>query len=461
MPARKKKIPPKPKANREPEKSPRELEKSPRKFGHGTPEYNSGDTGLGGRTAFVDDPTQRDPWGPSNIETWGAIKGGSVGTMIGLNTTEGEDLLTDTIKTTAGYFTAGAGTLIAADIHTSSLANSNEKYYFNVSQTHPLSGAAATQFSVAYGHAGGSGSETNGGDVEGPTKAIYGQWASTLLDESEVSGGFRISSGDATKPSNSRLSAGIRDEDVYILVGKRERFKDRINKKNWTIEFSGSMHEGNGKTIRLTDDSNTNRGTGTVAGIRYNIVSGSQGTVISASTARTFGWFYPEMGVMVFSANELSASIPGPTGSINVGYSGSIERVTASFVAGGEGAASASAGFGPNFDAKGNPQNALKFINCLTRGSSQLKFRSEEDQISTSYFCRVRAKDLNFSNNPTFVSGSSNEMSNTDMWGNPNVYITGIGLYNASNDLIAIGKLSTPLKKNFSTESTIKVKLTY
>ena len=47
------------------------------------------------------------------------------------------------------------------------------------------------------------------------------------------------------------------------------------------------------------------------------------------------------------------------------------------------------------------------------------------------------------------------------MWGNPNVYISGIGLYGAGGALIAIGKLSTPLKKNFSTEATIKVKLTY
>ena len=47
------------------------------------------------------------------------------------------------------------------------------------------------------------------------------------------------------------------------------------------------------------------------------------------------------------------------------------------------------------------------------------------------------------------------------MWGNPNVYITGIGLYGANNQLVAIGKLSTPLKKNFGTEATVKVKLTY
>ena len=45
--------------------------------------------------------------------------------------------------------------------------------------------------------------------------------------------------------------------------------------------------------------------------------------------------------------------------------------------------------------------------------------------------------------------------------GNPTVFISGIGLYSGDGTLAAIGKLSTPLKKNFSSEATIKVKLTF
>ena len=47
------------------------------------------------------------------------------------------------------------------------------------------------------------------------------------------------------------------------------------------------------------------------------------------------------------------------------------------------------------------------------------------------------------------------------MKGNPTTFITSVQLYNAGGDMVAIGNLSTPLKKNFSTEATIKVKLTY
>ena len=444
MPARKKK----PIRKSAPRKSVNKSRASARrKFGYGD-QMVAQNTG-GGFPAYMPDPNAP----ITSDSSWGAMTPGVVGTMVSINATEGEDLLTDTVKVTAGYFTGGAGTLNSTNIHTGSLADSNESYYFNITQTHPLSESAATQFSVAYGHAGGSGSNTAGGTIEGATKAIYGQWASTLLGESEVSGGFKISTNNGNNPTNKALSA--RDEDVYVLVGKRERFKDRINKKNWTIALSGSTSAGTGTAIlKLTDDSNTTAGTGTVAGVRYNIVSGSDGTISgSGASDRVYGWFWPEVGAMVFSAAELSASMPSISASVNM---------TASFHAGYTEASFISAsGFAPNLNANGNSNNALRFVNCLRPSGAYLKFRSEEDQLSTSYFCRVRAKDLNFSNNPTFISGSSAEISNTDMWGNPNVYISGIGLYGSNGTLVAIGKLSTSLKKNFSTEATIKVKLTY
>ena len=109
-------------------------------------------------------------------------------------------------------------------------------------------------------------------------------------------------------------------------------------------------------------------------------------------------------------------------------------------------------------------KNALKFINCLRTGNSAdtyIQARSEEDQTSVSYFCRAKAGQMNFSNSPTFRSGSFNELRNKTMRGNPQVYITGVELYDGLGNMVANGKLSTPLKKNFSSEATIKVKLTY
>ena len=43
--------------------------------------------------------------------------------------------------------------------------------------------------------------------------------------------------------------------------------------------------------------------------------------------------------------------------------------------------------------------------------------------------------------------------------GDPTVYVTTVGLYNGSNELIAVAKLNEPQKKNFSTEITVAAKV--
>ena len=76
-------------------------------------------------------------------------------------------------------------------------------------------------------------------------------------------------------------------------------------------------------------------------------------------------------------------------------------------------------------------------------------------------FGRIDSSETNFTANPTFVSGGLNKLRHTDMMGNPTTFITGIGLYNSAGQLLATARLSSPLKKNFASEATVKVKLTY
>ena len=278
------------------------------------------------------------------------------------------------------------------------------------------------------------------------------------MASNEITGGFQISQ----QGTNGVKTSGQADDDIFVLVGKRARMKDRINKKAWTISLKGYSSAGGASAPLLrhfTDDSVSVASTTTPAGPRYNIVSGSIGNVsgTGAIADKTYGWFYPDMGIMVFSAAELSASIPGPAGTQNL---------TASFVQtslAGTANAFSSSGFAVNTNNNADCKNALRFVNCLRNVGSSVaaRFRSEEDQTQVNYFCRVKAGDYNFSNNPTFVSGSDNKIRHTNMRGNPTTYITGVGLYDDLNRLVAVAKLSSPLKKNYSSEATIKVKLTY
>ena len=87
--------------------------------------------------------------------------------------------------------------------------------------------------------------------------------------------------------------------------------------------------------------------------------------------------------------------------------------------------------------------------------------RNEEEVTSTHYFVRIKNSEYNFSNNPTYTSGSFGDFYNVDFFKDPKSYITTIGLYSDSNELLAVAKLSKPLFKNFNREALVKVKLDY
>ena len=340
--------------------------------------------------------------------------------------------------------TEGVDKIAAANIVTSSLTDTNEKYFFGISNNNT---PTVEEFNVAFGDIEGHGVLTESLTIS-ETKAIYGQYASLLLHASEVTGGFFISQNNslATPPSDARVSG--RDNEIYVLSAVRSNMKDRINKGTWQVNLSGSNSAGNGSgVLHLKDDSSTTNPIATPAGDRYNIVScSSDGTIAGAASVRTFGFFYPDQGLLVFSGGELSSSIPGVATGINtiVGFE------------------SASAlGFGTGDTNAEDLKNGMRFINCLQVNGTSLEFRDEEDQVSAQYFCRVRSGQMNFSNNPTFVSGSQNELRQSSMRDFPTTFITSIQLYNSDGDMVAVGNLSKPLKKDFASEATIKVELTY
>ena len=89
-----------------------------------------------------------------------------------------------------------------------------------------------------------------------------------------------------------------------------------------------------------------------------------------------------------------------------------------------------------------------------------LSFNNTTEINSKIYFCRVPHNKYNYSSNPTYTDGSKirgkSKASDT-----PVAYITTIGLYNASNELLAVAKLSEPLRKDPTNDITLRVRLDY
>ena len=87
--------------------------------------------------------------------------------------------------------------------------------------------------------------------------------------------------------------------------------------------------------------------------------------------------------------------------------------------------------------------------------------RSAEVVSSMHYFLRLNNKEFNYSNNPSFATGSNGQLTNLDFENDPKVYVTTVGLYNDSNELLAVAKLSRPLEKSFSKEALLRVRLDF
>ena len=209
-----------------------------------------------------------------------------------------------------------------------------------------------------------------------------------------------------------------------------------------SITLSGSTTPGSGSSLSLTDDSKTVDALtpGSPFGEVYSIVSGSAGTKVGGVT---YGKFYPDAGLMVLSANKVSSSLPGDDGFIQSG---------SSHTGGGTGLA-------PDTRVNTAADNAWKIARAMELGS--VTMRSEEKQYIYDYFCRAKVSEFNLSQNITFWSGSDYQIRHADMVTNPQTYISEVGLYDNQSRLIAVGRLSSALNKNFSSEAIVKVRLTY
>ena len=89
-----------------------------------------------------------------------------------------------------------------------------------------------------------------------------------------------------------------------------------------------------------------------------------------------------------------------------------------------------------------------------------MSFNNTTELNSTIHFCRANHNDFNYSANPTYLSGSKIRVKNNTL-DSPVSYITTVGLYSADNELLAVAKLSEPLKKDPTNEMTIRVRLDY
>ena len=319
----------------------------------------------------------------------------------------------------SGLWTGGSSTLTSFFTQSSN-GNITGSFLELYNEDPNVSSSAEVQFAVGYANIHGSGSTgnttklTTGGRQ---TAAIYRQFRNLILAPNTDEFTF------TSAPSSS--------DDFYFVSFQRARQREKIDPGNWELQLTGQM-SGKAAKIQLIDDSGaTTNPTVNEGGREFNVVSGSIADGINTTAANqpggALGLFYPDLGVILLDASQMEAS---------GGLSANVR------------------------DADMFISRSAAFYNSIKSGSS-FQARREEEISSTSFFVRANNKDFNFSSNPTFSSGSDGSFTQGTFFKDPKTFITQVGLYNDSNELLAIAKLSKPLLKSYSREAIIKVKLDF
>jgi hypothetical protein len=341
---------------------------------------------------------------------------------------------------TTGIWSNGSGSLTTFFTSSEQARDENSgQFYYNVYDKHPVtdSDTAEVQFAVAYGNINGSGSTQLSSDDNAllATKSTYAQYRSMLLNDPTAQFQFENAAGTL-----------VNGDSIYAITLNRARYREEMDAGNWSLKLKGS----NG-TFTFIDDSGKKFGdTFGKAGRIFTVVSGSlnigtqdEATIINRvapGNSQGYGTFYPDRGIIILNPEAIGSVVGTVTFSTASGHS---ETATLA----GSTATTA------------NAYNHSRLFSAIS-GGLDFEARRTENVSTQHFFVRATNREYNYSNNPTYVD-TAGAFSEPSFEIDPQTYITTIGLYNDSNELIAVAKTSQPIVKSFDKEVLIKVKLSY
>jgi hypothetical protein len=314
-------------------------------------------------------------------------------------------------------------------------AGSSGNFYLSVYQTSSNLSTAEIQLDIVYCDYLGSGSEFYNNIVPGysPTRTMYGQYRSLILEDETQNFIFGSSANSGYNSCGVLVSSStsIFGDRFWALSIERARYKESLFPGSCNLVLTGPGGIA-GTTIKITDNSNDITVTPFIGATRaYQLVSGSNGSGTGPNsgytqTSGSYGILFPDLGIIMLNPYALSESI----------------------------------GLTPNLTYNAPGFNNRAVYNALVAGNS-FGLNSQETITSDYIFVRARNSEFNYSENPSFISGSTGEVIYSSFINNPQVYMTTIGLYNDTTDLLAVAKMSRPLIKDFTKEALVRVKLDF
>jgi hypothetical protein len=291
-------------------------------------------------------------------------------------------------------------------------------------------------------------------------KNIYGQMAQVLVGH-DVAGEIQKfdQDGDLLSTIGSKYNCLI-FMNFARLLGKDEIKKGSFELKlGTTTTHSNTAGSMNTNLLTIKDDgAATDYKVNSPAG-EYGILKVTGDSSVAGGGISTQPEYDAKCGLIFYQAGVVAL-----TPDLFMGFAASVYD---------NGKITNTAGGGTDgVDAKmSGTQNILALLNdnAKTMDDVALAFRQRIEKVcfnnttelnSTIYFCRVSHNDFNYSSNPTYLSNSKIRVKNSKSSA-PISYITSVGLYSSDNELLAVAKLSEPLRKDPTNDMTLRVRLDY
>lgn len=251
------------------------------------------------------------------------------------------------------------------------------------------------------------------------TGSIYNLGVTVTSSQNEKIKVYREMASVLLGDSNSTFTiANASQTECFFILLKRGIQKDEIKKGATSVVYNTA----NSGTVTATD-------AGAVVNFKQDL--GGDYAPLKDSTGTEIGQIWYNSGIMILDPGQMWPTTQSWSGSKNMyqmQYSSSINQM----------------------------------VDGLRTNLTAVNFHNQTNLYSTIFFCRASNTEFNYSSNPTFVdsdkrirvtSGSNVLQTRT--------YITTVGLYDANDNLLAVGKINKPITKSPDNEATARVRLDY
>ena len=286
-----------------------------------------------------------------------------------------------------------------------------------------LSSSANHIFDITTGYASDSTLSSSASIQNSKKLNIYSQMAQVLV-------GYDATGSIQSFDQDGDIAAGgTKIREALFVNFSRLLSKDEIKKGSFSIGLTtGGTSAAPVTNLTIADH-------GAADSYKVNSPAGEYGILYTSSatpnSASGVGLVYYQAGVAVLTGSNFAASTMGTGVTVATGYSAIATGSTIDVMA-----------------------------NCFRNRLTNVSFNNTVELNSTVYFCRASHNEFNYSTNPTYLSESQIRVKNSTT-DNPVSYVTTVGLYSSDNELLAVAKLSEPLKKDPSTEVTLRVRLDF